>query len=277
MTPGSLSVALVHDVFDDEDGDRRLRARLREARDAGAELAILPELPLNRWCPASTEPRDDDAEPPEGPRWTRQAEAAAACGIGLAGGAIVRDPATGRRRNAALLFDANGSLVGRYDKLHLPEETGFWETSHYEPGVDPPARCDAFGLPLGVQVCSDTFRPEGFHLLGALGAALVVCPRATEAATWPRWRAVFEANAITTCLFIASVNRPGPDGVGIGGPSMVMTPDGRLAAETTDPVTVVAIDGAAVAEARRRYPGYLPVRPDVYAAGWSAAGAAPAG
>ena len=125
----------------------------------GADLAVLPELPLNPWRPASKDAHDDDAEPMDGRRATAQADAAREAGIGLVGGIIHRAD-DGRRTSRALIFDAAGNLKATYDKLHLPEEPGFWETSHYEPGTEAPRRIDAFGVPIGVQICSDN-QPAG--------------------------------------------------------------------------------------------------------------------
>jgi len=128
MTTSELIVALVHDVFDDADGARRLDEHLIRAGAAGAALALLPELPLHPWVPGSRVPRDADAEPPGGPRQRALARAAREAGLAVHGGAIVADPATGRRFNRALLFDATGALLASYDKLHLASEEGFWET-----------------------------------------------------------------------------------------------------------------------------------------------------
>lgn len=264
-----LAVALVPELFHDQDGDRRLRDRLGQARARGASLALLPELPLNRWIGASRSPRDEDAEEPGGPRHRSLAGAAREAGVAVLGGAIVRDSGTGRRHNTALLFDAAGRLVHTCRKLHLPEEAGFWETSHYQPGDDPPEVTAALGLPLGVQICSDVNRPEGTHLLGALGAEAILCPRATESRTWPRWRTVLQAGAITTCAWILTVNRPRPEeGVPLGGPSAVFAPDGAVVRETSEPLALVTIDSARVEAARQDYPGYMPVRSALYARGW---------
>ena len=149
---GKLNVALISEVFWEADGPQRLKERLAEAADRGADLAVLPEIPLNPWSPATKESKAEDAEPMGGPRTRAQAEAAAEARIGLIGGIIHVDEATGRRTSRALAFDAEGQIVGTYEKLHLPEEQGFWETSHYEPGTEPPRRIDAFSLPIGLQI-----------------------------------------------------------------------------------------------------------------------------
>jgi predicted amidohydrolase len=264
-----LNVALIRMAFPGRDGIDGLRDALKQARSHGAQLAVLPEIPLNAWSPATKTPQDDEPEPPAGPRHRAMSDAAREVGIGLIGGAIIRDPKSRRCYNTALAFDRSGELVGSYRKLHLPEEEGFWETSHYDPGDKPPSVIHGFPMRLGIQVCSDVNRPEGSLLLGALGAEVIVCPRATEAATFPRWKIVLTANALTSCTYVVSVPRPQPEfGVPLGGPSFAVAPTGDVLVESTEPMTVVRLDRDVVDQVRRRYPGYLPVRADLYAEGW---------
>jgi N-carbamoylputrescine amidase len=265
-----LTVAIVHETFHGADGPERLAARLREAGRRGADLAVLPELPLNDWAPATRTSRPEDAEEPEGSRHRIMAGAARDAEIGVLGGVIVREPASGRRLNRALLFDARGRLVAAYDKAHLPSEEGFWESDHYETGDEAPKRIDGFALPLGIQICSDLNRPQGCLMLGAQGVGAILAPRATPLETYERWRLVLRANAVTSSTYIVSVNRPGPEaGVGIGGPSILVAPDGGVVLETTDPLSVARLDAHELAAARRDYPGYLPMRVALYARGWS--------
>jgi N-carbamoylputrescine amidase len=266
---GKLTIALVSETFWEPDGPIRLKERLAEAAERGADLAVLPEIPLNPWRPSTKEAHDEDAEPMDGPRTKAQREAAAEAGIGLVGGIIHRDEA-GRRTSRALIIDGTGAVTATYEKLHLPEEPGFWETSHYEPGTEAPRRIDAFGLPIGVQICSDNNRPEGVHLLGAQGAMAVINPRASEEKTYQRWKTVWRANALTTCCYVLSVNRPHPeDGVLIGGPSVAFDPNGEVLVETTDTLALVTLDSNVVTDARRAYPGYMPVRARLYADAWA--------
>jgi N-carbamoylputrescine amidase len=266
---GRLTVALVSEVYWEPDGAGRLADRLAEAADRGADIAVLPEIPLNPWRPATKDALDEDAEGMDGPRARLQAESAAKAGIGIVGGIIHRDPA-GRRTSRVLVFDRAGTLVGTYEKLHLPEEPGFWETSHYEPGDAAPRPIDGLGLPFGVQVCSDINRPEGSHILAAAGALAILAPRATEEATYQRWKTVFRAIALTSCCYVLSVNRPDPEqGVLIGGPSVAVDPNGNFIVETTDTLALATIDAEVVRKARVAYPGYLPVRARLYADGWA--------
>ena len=130
-------------------------------------------------------------------------------------------------------------------------------------------RIDAFGLPVGVQVCSDNNRPEGAHLLGAQGVEAILIPRASEEKTYQRWKIVFRANALTSCCYVLSVNRPDPEeGVLIGGPSVAVDPNGTVVLETTDQIGIVTLDSRVVSAARIEYPGYLPVRARLYADAW---------
>jgi predicted amidohydrolase len=271
MRDGEMKVALVSEVFYGTGWRDRLGSALTEARRLGAELALLPELPLNPWSPATTSPRDEDAEAPGGERHQALAEAARSAGVAVVGGAIVRDPASGRRFNTALVLDASGSLLATYAKCHIPREPGFWEAMHYGPGERWAEPIAGLGLRAGVQVCSDNNRPELSHVLGALGAEVILVPRATTRGWYENcWKPVFRANAATSSCYVLSANRPRPEqGVELGGPSIAVAPDGRVLLETEDRVAVVALARAAVEEARRDYPGYLDLRPDLYARAWA--------
>jgi N-carbamoylputrescine amidase len=271
-----LRVALIRKVFVTADAVAELRKALAQARSQGAQLAVLPEIPLNAWSPATKTRQDDEAEPPAGPRHRAMSDAAREVGIALIGGAIIRDPGSGRCHNTALAFDSSGEFVGSYRKLHLPEEEGFWETSHYDPGDKPPSVIHGLPMRFGIQVCSDVNRPEGSLLLGALGAEVIVCPRATEAATFPRWKTVLTANALTSCTYVISVPRPQPEfGVPLGGPSFAVDPTGEVLVESSELIAHVRIERNIIEQARQRYPGYLPTRAELYAEGWRSAARTP--
>jgi predicted amidohydrolase len=273
MTRQTLTVAIVTDAFPNESEWPRLLDILSEAKGVGGELAVLPEIPLNPWSPASKEPREEDAEEVNGPRQTFQAEAAARAGIALLGGAIIRDPGSGVRHNTGLLFGADGACLARYRKVHLPEEEGYWETSHYEPGTEPPTVVEGLSMPVGIQLCSDVNRTTGFQLLSAQGAEAVLAPRCTPPQTYDRWRLVLRANAVTSCAYVVSANRPAhtPDGL-IGGASLAIGPSAEVLVETMDPLTMVTLDRQVVRTAKAEYPGYLKVYPELYARGWREVG-----
>jgi len=254
----TLAVALIAETFFDETGEDRLREALREAKSHGAELALLPELPLNRWAPATRQARDEDAEAPKGRRHQIQAAAAEAAGIGLIGGAIVKDPRSGRRHNTALLFDHSGAHLGSYRKCHIPNEPGFHETAHYLPGDEPAAVFDAFALRFGIQICSDINRPAGPLALAAGGAEAIMHPRASERTTVHRWRLVFQALALTSGAYVLSVNRPRPEAdADLGGPSIVADPFGEIIAESNvlgdDIVVALCTPEKQIASSGQRY------------------------
>ena len=216
MPSDLFTVALVTDAFPTDDAIPRLLDRLRAARELGAQLAVLPELPLNPWVPLARHPSHADAEHPGGPRHRALADAARATGLPVLGGAIVRDPATGRRHNTALLLGADGDPLLRYRKIHLPDEEGYWEAHHYEPGdrLHAPARLAGWGI--GVQICSDVNRPQGCNALAALGAEVVLAP--ARDARRRRTRGGVSScarTAVTSCAFVVSVNRPSAGSGGV--------------------------------------------------------------
>lgn len=273
MSADTLTLALIRDVFVNGLDRGQLARRLAEASGEGAELAVLPELPLNPWSATARTPRDEDAEPPPpgGPRFRRLADAAREAGIAVLGGAIIRLSGAGRRLNTALLLDTEGQLLYSYAKVHLPHEPGYWETNHYEAGGVPPVpvKLPGSGVSLGIQICSDINRPAGAQLLAAHGADAIIVPRATEAGSYPRWRLVFQSVALTNAVWVISVNRPTDPSVPIGGPTVVVDPSGTIVLETEQPCVTTTIDLGAVTLARSSYPGYLSPRPEVYADGWA--------
>ena len=108
-----------------------------------------------------------------------------------------------------------------------------------------------------------------------MGAEAILVPRATPPETWARWELVLRANAVTSCAYVISVNRPGTlSGGVIGGASVAIGPNGNVLLETTEPVAAVTLERGALEAARRAYPGYLDVRSRVYADAWSRARAA---
>ena len=144
-------------------------------------------------------------------RGTRRSPVPRSMPASVSSAARSRDRASGVRHNTALVFDAPGRPVARYVKVHLPDEPGFHEPYHDVPGAVLADVIPDFGFTLGIQICSDINRPEGSQLLAAHGAMAILSPRATEAATFDRWRLVFRANAMTGCTYVLSVNRPAPE------------------------------------------------------------------
>ena len=262
-----LTIALISDVFFGDNAHDQLVARLQEAKNAGADLAVLPEIACNPWSPSTKNMQDEDAEYLGGKRCQMQADAAKTVGVGLIGAAILH--VENKRYNTCLLWNESGELLGTYQKHHIPEEVGFWETSHYEAGTQGFPVFDFSGFKIGIQICSDMNRPQGSHLLAAAGADILIGPRSTELATYDKWRPVWIANALTTGCYVCSVNRPSPEnGVLLGGASIAVAPNGTVVAESCDTITLFKAQQCTIKQSRIDYPGYLPCRSDLYAKCW---------
>ncbi len=265
----NLTIALIREVFFGEGAAERLMERLAEARTAGARLALLPELPVDPWVPCTRKPSDADAELPGGRRHQMLSDCARRTGVSFIGGAIVKDPVSGDRHNTALFYRNNGELSLSYGKVHLPEEPGFWETSHYRPSSNPPGIFPIGGFKLGLQICSDANRAQGTQWLAAHGAHAMLNPRATEAATYQRWRLAFRAAALMAGIYVLSTPRPRPEeGVLLGGCSVAVDPQGEVILETEDTVSVVTLSASEVLRARTGYPGYLDYPAAAYSEWW---------
>ena len=89
--------------------------------------------------------------------------------------------------------------------------------------------------------------------------------------SWPL--VVFRTNAMTSGCYLVSVNRPAPEqGIGLGGPSVAVDPNGEVIVESEATIALVELHSAEVANAQKRYPGYLPRFPSLYAEAWKALG-----
>jgi len=263
-----LRVALLREVYTELAAASRLTKQLVQARQQDADIVLLPELPYNHWSPATPDSRPEDAEEYRGWRARMQNEAAKAARVAVLGGVIQRLGT--KRYNTALLSNSEGKTVGAYAKVHLPDEEGFYEVCHYDPGTSPPKVIELYGARIGIQICSDANRPVGSQLLGAQGVQIIFCPRATSAETWHRWRLAYRAMAMMCAAWVVSVGRPGPEhGVPLGGPSLVVDPRGEVALETENTLEVFPVDLRAVTAARLDYPGYLAWPSEVYAKGWT--------
>eukprot|EP00742_Colponemidia_sp_Colp-10_P001533 GILJ01001644.1.p1 GENE.GILJ01001644.1~~GILJ01001644.1.p1 ORF type:complete len:294 (-),score=33.42 GILJ01001644.1:70-909(-) len=275
-----MKVALLREVFvNGEQSDilNSLVAYCGQAKAQGATLVVLPELALNSWAPIATQvQREEDAETENGWRQALFARAAKDSGVYLLGGVILLKE--GVRNNVTMLWNPEGEVVYRYHKLHLPNEPGFYEPAHYDPasvcpGVVSLKDNNDETWVIGAQVCSDIMRPHGTSSVqAALGAQLILAPRATEADTVDIWRTVMTANALTSAVYVLSVPRPRPENeVPLGGPSIVIAPNGKVLAESEETLLVVGVEMEAVKSARKGYPGYLTVRPELYAKSWAGA------
>ncbi|HTY49446.1 MAG TPA: carbon-nitrogen hydrolase family protein [Steroidobacteraceae bacterium] len=236
----------------------------REAVDAGAQLVALPEN-----C-AFLGLKDTDKlaiaeEPGAGPIQERLAGLARSLGVWLVAGTIALKLAgTPRVAAACLVYDAQGRLAGRYDKIHLfdvdiPERGEIYrESANIAPGKSPIVVEIPFGK-LGLSVCYDVRFPELYRQLAAQGAQVLLVPSAFTVPTGrAHWEVLLRARAIENlcCLVAPAQWGVHSNGRETFGDTMIVDHWGRvLARRPTGPGWVLAeLDLDAQARARRDFP-----------------------
>lgn len=259
-------------------------AGIREAAGRGAQLVLLPELHTGLYfCQTEDTAQFDAAEPIPGPSSERLSEAAAEAGVVLVGSLFERR-APGLYHNTAVVFEKDGSMVGRYRKMHIPDDPGYYEKFYFTPGDLGFQPIDTSVGRLGVLVCWDQWYPEAARLMALAGADLLLYPTAigwdradTEAEQRRQrdaWMTVQRGHAVANGLPVLACNRVGletaPDGNNealFWGSSFVTGPQGELLAEATigeEQVLVTALDLARSEQVRRIWPFLRDRRIDAY-------------
>jgi len=200
--------------------------------------------------------------------------------------------AAGVYRNSAAIIDADGSLLGVYHKMHIPDDPLFNEKFYFTPGDSRPGApgdgSNGFRVwktryaTIGVLICWDQWYPEAARITSLLGAEIIFYPTAIGwhpsekaehgEAQVEAWRTVQRSHAIANGVFVASPNRvghedePGTDGIEFFGHSFVSDPFGRVIAEAgTEPaLLVVKCDPALIETTRRNWPFLRDRRIDAY-------------
>lgn len=258
---------------------------IREAQARGAELILLPELHTGVYfCQTEDPARFDQAEPVPGPTTQSLGTLAQELGIAIVGSVFERR-APGVYHNTAVVLDAGGKLAGRYRKMHIPDDPGYYEKFYFTPGDQGFAPIDAAAHKLGVLVCWDQWYPEAARLMALHGAEVLLYPTAIG---WdPRdapderrrqldaWRTVQRAHAIANGVPVLVCNRtgrePDPSGAGPGiefwGSSFIAGPQGEIIAEAPAdrPAVLVAdVDLGRSEQVRRIWPFFRDRRIDAY-------------
>ena len=256
---------------------------VRQAAARGAQIVCLQELFACRYfCQREDAANFGLAEPVPGPTTDRFAALAADLRVVLVVPVFERR-AAGVYHNSVAVIDADGSLLGRYRKTHVPDDPLYHEKFYFTPGdLGFPVFQTRFAR-IGPLICWDQWFPEAARLSALAGADLIVYPSAigwhpaerdTEgAAQHDAWRTVQRAHAIANGVFVAAVNRvghEGPPGGGLQfwGGSFVCDPAGRVLAEGSsdgDEVVVAECDSGAVERQRRGWPFLRDRRVDSYA------------
>jgi beta-ureidopropionase len=174
--------------------------------------------------------------------------------------------------NTAAVVDADGTLLGKYRKTHIPQVKGFWEKFYFRPGnLGYPVFDTAVG-PVGVYICYDRHFPEGWRALGLGGARIVFNPSATSRGlSMYLWNLEQPASAVANEYFVGAINRVGTEPLGDNdfyGSSYFVDPRARLvgeaASDSADELVVRDLDMAVLAETREQWQFYRDRRPDMY-------------
>jgi N-carbamoylputrescine amidase len=244
------------------------------------------------FCKVTDAERFNLAEPMPGPTVQRMQRLAEELGVVLIVPMFERR-APGVYHNSAAVVDADGSLLGVYRKMHIPDDPLYHEKYYFTPGefhhhgVEPgrPAGFRTFDTRygrIGVLICWDQWYPEAARITALMGAQVLFYPTAigwhpAEKEEWgaaqaDAWRTIQRGHAIANGVYVAAVNRvghepePGTDGIEFFGHSFVADPFGRIVAEAgTDPAVLIAeCDPARIEETRRNWPFLRDRRIDAY-------------
>ncbi|HET7266536.1 MAG TPA: carbon-nitrogen hydrolase [Oleiagrimonas sp.] len=259
---------------------------LREASKAGAELVLLQELHNGPYfCQSEDVDTFDRAEPIPGPSTQRLGALAEELQLVLVASLFERR-AAGLYHNTAVVFDCSAEIAGRYRKMHIPDDPGFYEKFYFTPGDLGFEPIDTSVGRLGVLVCWDQWYPEAARLMALAGAELLLYPTAIgwdpadddaeKARQLDAWTTVQRGHAVANGLPVLACNRTGFEadtsgqgrGVRFWGSSFVAGPQGEwLAQAGTDEreLLVADIDMQRSESVRRIWPFLRDRRIDAYA------------
>ena len=253
----------------------RLVENIKKAAQQGAELVILQELHNSLYfCQVEHTQNFDLAETIPGPSTTLFGQVAKELGIVIVT-SLFEKRAPGLYHNTAVVIEKDGSIAGKYRKMHIPDDPAYYEKFYFTPGdlgfhpIPTSIGC------LGVQVCWDQWYPEGARLMALQGAELLIYPTAIgyESSDTPEeqerqheaWITVQRGHAVANGLPVVAVNRTGhePDpsgqtnGIQFWGSSFVAGPQGEMlyqAPKDEEIVAVIEIDMQRCENVRRWWP-----------------------
>mgnify|MGYP001382797675 FL=1 len=284
--PRTLRVALVQERNQGEaDANLTLiETRVAEAAAAGARLVLLQELHNGPYfCQHESVDEFDRAEPIPGPSTARLGALARRHGVVIVASLFERR-AAGLYHNTAVVLESDGRLVGRYRKMHIPDDPGFYEKFYFTPGDLGFEPIDTSVGRLGVLVCWDQWYPEAARLMALAGADLLLYPTAIgwdpddapaeKTRQRDAWILSHRGHAVANGLPVLSCNRVGREpsplgaaGIDFWGHSHVLGPQGEFLAQVgTEPALLVCdVDLARSESVRRIWPFLRDRRIDAYA------------
>ena len=231
-----------------EQNKQKLAGNIRKVAAEGAELIVLQELHNSLYfCQVESTQNFSLAEPIPGPSTEFYSAIAAECKVVLVT-SLFEARAKGLYHNTAVVFDKDGSMAGKYRKMHIPDDPAYYEKFYFTPGDIGfrPIRT-SIGT-LGVQVCWDQWYPEGARLMALRGADLLIYPTAIgwessdtkeeQERQLGAWQTVQRGHAVANGIPVIAVNRcghePDPSGMTNGiqfwGHSFVAGPQGEFIA-----------------------------------------------
>lgn len=282
----TVTVALVQHANQGDIARNReyIGEQVAKAAAGGAELVLLQELHDERYfCQTEDTGAFDLAEPIPGPGSDYLASLAAQHRCVLVGSLFERR-AAGLYHNTAVVFDSDGSLAGRYRKMHIPDDPGFYEKFYFTPGDKGFEPIDTSIGRLGVLVCWDQWFPEAARLMSMAGAELLLYPTAIgwdsndtqdeQQRQLQAWQLIQRSHAVANGIPVLSCNRvgfeasqqAGDPGIEFWGHSFVSGPQGELIAEAgTGPELLLAeVDMQRSEQVRRIWPFLRDRRIDAY-------------
>ena len=231
-----------------EQNKQKLADNIRKVAAEGAELVVLQELHNSLYfCQVESTQNFSLAEPIPGPSTEFYSTIATECKVVLVT-SLFEARAKGLYHNTAVVFDKDGSIAGKYRKMHIPDDPAYYEKFYFTPGDIGfrPIRT-SIGT-LGVQVCWDQWYPEGARLMALRGADLLIYPTAIgwessdtkeeQERQLGAWQTVQRGHAVANGIPVIAVNRcghePDPSGMTNGiqfwGHSFVAGPQGEFLA-----------------------------------------------
>ena len=272
MKTGIIQLRCTEDV---QANRKHLEENIARAAAMGAELVVLQELHDSLYfCQVESTDNFDLAVSIPGPVTEHYASLAKQHGIVLVT-SLFEKRAAGLYHNTAVVFEKDGSIAGRYRKMHIPDDPAYYEKFYFTPGDLGFHPIETSVGRLGVQVCWDQWYPEGARLMALQGADMLIYPTAIgfestdtpdeQARQREAWITVQRGHAVANGLPVVSVNRVGyePDpsqqtnGIQFWGSSFVAGPQGEIlhqASQTEEEVTVVDIDMKRSENVRRWWP-----------------------
>jgi N-carbamoylputrescine amidase len=284
MTPKVVKLGLVQMRCgpEPEANLERALASIRQAAERGTQIVCLPELFRSEYfCQREDPTLFDLAEPIPGPTTERLGRLARETGAVIVASIFERRTA-GVYHNTAAVLDADGTLLGIYRKMHIPDDPLYYEKYYFTPG-DLGFRTFAtrFGR-IGVLVCWDQWYPEAARLTALQGAEVLVYPTAIGwhprekaafgAAQQQSWELIQRSHALANGVYVAAVNRVGHEGPSDGGlefwgSSFVSDPFGSLmqrAGPESEEILLVSCDLVRLEDIRRHWPFLRDRRIDAY-------------